>query len=286
METMTTYRELAPVPGLGLACVWTQRVGPTYPQRVLPDGCMDILWSRSEGTLQVAGPDTVPRLVVMAEGTDLVALRFLPGRAPAVLAVAADALRDTTVPLAELWGDGAHELAAALSTAPAPRATSVVAGGQPTIFYDSDPGFNEGRAAVPGDAVRTPGGLDRDTPTAGTLLQRAVAARMTMPDPIIAVAARALRGPGSIADTADRLGLSERQLRRRCLTAFGYGPKTLQRILRFQRALTLARSGMPLADTAVETGYVDQAHLSHEVRRLAGVPLGELTSQVTISRDV
>jgi AraC-like DNA-binding protein len=49
-------------------------------------------------------------------------------------------------------------------------------------------------------------------------------------------------------------------------------PKTLDRILRFQRFLGLARqSAEPrLADLAFEAGYSDQAHLTREVRRLSG----------------
>jgi AraC-like DNA-binding protein len=65
-------------------------------------------------------------------------------------------------------------------------------------------------------------------------------------------------------------------LHRRSLDAFGYGPKTLARMLRLQRALAAARSGVPLADTAMRTGFADQAHLSREVRALAGIPLGGL----------
>lgn len=65
------------------------------------------------------------------------------------------------------------------------------------------------------------------------------------------------------------LGLSERQLRRTCLDAFGYGPKVLQRILRFQQAKRLIESGVPLADVAYQAGYSDQAHLTREVTSLA-----------------
>jgi AraC-like DNA-binding protein len=75
---------------------------------------------------------------------------------------------------------------------------------------------------------------------------------------------------------AEHIGLSERQLRRRSLAAFGYGPKTLQRILRFRRAVALARRGVPFVDVAVDAGYADQPHLAREVRELAGVSLGEL----------
>jgi AraC-like DNA-binding protein len=66
------------------------------------------------------------------------------------------------------------------------------------------------------------------------------------------------------------LGLSERQLRRRFVDAVGYGPKTLARILRFQRFLALAGSGEDLARLALAAGYADQAHLTRETRRLAG----------------
>jgi AraC-like DNA-binding protein len=39
-----------------------------------------------------------------------------------------------------------------------------------------------------------------------------------------------------------------------------------------QRALALARTGTPLAEAAARAGYADQAHLTREVRELAGVP--------------
>ena len=55
-----------------------------------------------------------------------------------------------------------------------------------------------------------------------------------------------------------------------------YGPKTLARVLRLQRALGLARGGVPYAETAARAGFADQAHLARDVRELAGVPLTEL----------
>jgi len=89
----------------------------------------------------------------------------------------------------------------------------------------------------------------------------------------VAAGARAGRPVGAIADDC---GLSPRHLHRRCKTAFGYGPKTLARILRLQAAVALARAGRPFADVSATAGYADQAHLSREVRALAGVPLGQL----------
>lgn len=74
--------------------------------------------------------------------------------------------------------------------------------------------------------------------------------------------------PGTTA-----IGLSERQLHRRCMAAFGYGPAVLARILRLQRALQLARSRqgpLRLAELAAAAGYFDQQHLAHEVRAIMG----------------
>jgi AraC-like DNA-binding protein len=99
------------------------------------------------------------------------------------------------------------------------------------------------------------------------------------PDPMpIAIADELLAGR-SVAETARQAGFSERQLHRRCLAAFGYGPKTLARVLRLTRALALARSGMPLADVGVNAGYADQAHLSRDVRALTGVSPRTLLAQ-------
>lgn len=86
------------------------------------------------------------------------------------------------------------------------------------------------------------------------------------------VAGELARGT-SVAEIARRLGITERHLYRRSLEAFGYGAKTLQRILRFNRALTLVRSGSAPAIAALDAGYADQTHLAHDVRALTGVSL-------------
>ena len=56
------------------------------------------------------------------------------------------------------------------------------------------------------------------------------------PDPAVSRAATLLHDPSARTEAvAEEIGLSGRQLRRRCHAAAGYGPKTLQRVLRFQR---------------------------------------------------
>jgi transcriptional regulator GlxA family with amidase domain len=62
-------------------------------------------------------------------------------------------------------------------------------------------------------------------------------------------------------------------LRRRFHDAVGYGPKTLQRVLRLRRFLALAEAtaAPDLARAAAEAGYADQAHLTNECGELAGL---------------
>ncbi|MGY2063123.1 helix-turn-helix domain-containing protein, partial [Nocardia gipuzkoensis] len=88
-----------------------------------------------------------------------------------------------------------------------------------------------------------------------------------------------LAGGVSVAATADELELGPRRLHRMSLAAFGYGPKVLARVLRMQRALALARDGIPFAETASRAGYADQAHLAREVHRLSGRSLGRLMAR-------
>jgi AraC-like DNA-binding protein len=89
---------------------------------------------------------------------------------------------------------------------------------------------------------------------------------------------RAARAGLSVTAIADRHGLSERTLRRVSDRVFGYSPKTLAGIHRFQYALHLARSGSPLGEASTIAGYVDQSHLCRDAQRLAGVTPGELVS--------
>jgi methylphosphotriester-DNA--protein-cysteine methyltransferase len=94
----------------------------------------------------------------------------------------------------------------------------------------------------------------------------------------VAAAVHLLEGhavlPGRVGGLGDVLGLGERQLRRRFHAAVGYGPKTLARVLRFQRLLELLDrpgSRASLAEAAADAGYADQAHMTGECARLAGL---------------
>jgi AraC-like DNA-binding protein len=98
------------------------------------------------------------------------------------------------------------------------------------------------------------------------------------PDPAVPAMLELARDGQRVSVMAEAIGLTERQLHRRCLATFGYGAKVLQRVLRFDGAVRLAREGTGLADVAYQSGYADQAHLSREVRALAGVPMTVLVN--------
>jgi AraC-like DNA-binding protein len=96
------------------------------------------------------------------------------------------------------------------------------------------------------------------------------------------LAARATR----VSSVAASMFVSERQLRRRFKEAVGLSPKSLERVLRFQRFLALVHSGgwsrLGLAQTAIALGYADQAHLARECVYLSGLPPAELIRQTDI----
>jgi AraC-like DNA-binding protein len=218
-----------------LVCAWSRTTadGPPRTYRVVPDGCVDLIWTGS--TLFVAGPDTRAQLTSAAPGT-MHGVRFRPGVAPALLGLPAAEFLDARPTLSELDQQAfADRLADDLSVA--------------------------------------------DNPT--DVLERAVLAalRRDRLDPAMPAVVAGLRRGKSVAELAEGFGLTERSLHRRSVAAFGYGPKMLQRVLRFQHALRLIRAGRTYADAAFEAGYADQPHLAREVRALAGVPLGSFLAQ-------
>lgn len=114
------------------------------------------------------------------------------------------------------------------------------------------------------------------------LLARLAAAR-SLPAELAAAAVTLERQGGTvpIRALAAGLGCSERRLERRFRDELGLSPKRYARLLRFERAVQRIAAGLPLAEVAAETGFADQAHLTHEVRRFAGMtPAGIRRAQL------
>jgi AraC-like DNA-binding protein len=254
MVGMGRYAERPPAADLRghVRCSWTAVTG--RPLAVLPDGCLDLMWLG--GSLVVAGPDTRPVPSSLAVGTEIAAVRFRPGAAPAVLGVPASELRDRRVPLADLWADGA-ELSRRVDAAADPAGRVAVLEAAVRRRLADAPSVDPVALAVV--AALGPGGVRTGGPAIRPMRRAA---------PVVAV-------------LAARAGRSERQLHRRCLAAFGYGAKTLDRVLRLQRFLALGRahSAAGHAELAVAAGYADQAHLGHDCRALAGATPTELLAR-------
>jgi AraC-like DNA-binding protein len=225
------YVELAVQPALADRVVCTWIDRRAGPRAVLPDACIDLVWNGEQVT--VAGPDT--RAADVEPNKTYVGIRFRPGAAPGVLGLPASELLDRDVALAELWGaQAAGDLAEQLAGAGVAGAPQVLENALLRYLSDAPP-----------------------------------------PDPLVDSLVHEVHS-GRYADAAvvqhlaERTGLSPRSLHRRCTAALGYGPKTLDRILRFRRALRLIGRHVGLADAALQAGYADQAHLSNECRRLGG----------------
>jgi AraC-like DNA-binding protein len=107
---------------------------------------------------------------------------------------------------------------------------------------------------------------------------RAAAARR--PSPELAWAwtrMRATSGRTQIGVLARELGWSHRRLIARFREQIGLPPKTLGRVLRFERVSRLLRDTPEprLAEVALDCGYYDQAHLNRDFREFAGTTPGE-----------
>lgn len=293
------YEEAAPPgPLAGVArCVW--RSASAGPKRIVPDGCLDLVVG--DGGVFVAGPDTAAWSSVTRPGAELRGVRFTPGRAAAVLGVAADELRDRRVSLGELWGRAGEVLAERLLSgelSPAQAVASRLAEVPPAdpavaaLIAEMDAGatrVSEAAAMMTGAAVLGRGGASpARVAEAVAVLARggdpasiAVALTRQGAGPAQVAAALARGGAAALAPRAARdvvaarleepFAVSERRLRRRFVQAVGYGPATYLRVTRFQRAVALAPRVRGLAALAAAAGYSDQAHLSRDCRALTGL---------------
>jgi AraC-like DNA-binding protein len=182
----------------------------------------------------------------LAPGSMVVGARFRPGAAHTWLGVPMSGIVGSRVALEEFWGSRVHAIAQRIGDA-ASAAERVEEMGAALSRFAPD--------------------FEPASPESG----------------FVFTALRTESAGRGMKVVLDRLDVSPRTLRRRCQEAFGYGPKTLDRILRFQRFLRLARQAEEprLAGLAFEAGYADQAHLTREVRRLSGFSPATILSQVS-----
>jgi AraC-like DNA-binding protein len=244
---MTPYREDAPSGDVYslVACRWVRETPEDErPRSVLILPDGCVDLLWREGELVLAGVDPAARPSRVAPGERILGLRLRPGIAAAVLGMPASEVLDVHVKLEELLGPRARELTERV-------------------------GESQG---------------DEET---FSVLESSIASSLQAgagPDPLVLAATGRLGFPGSRVDhLAESLGISDRQLRRRFHKAVGYGPKTLDRVLRFRHLVAqsgaIASGEGDLARVAADLGYADQAHMTRDCLRLSGltpVQLAEL----------
>lgn len=240
------YQEFPPSPALAnhVRCYWrgvstVEHGGGALPQRVLPDGCTDIVLhltgaGRVLRSVHVVGTMTRPLTFSLAETSEHLGIRFHPGCAAAFFGISAVALTDHSADLDALWDDepASEQLAGKRTTGARLR-------------------------WLERQLLRR---LDRVAGTA--LLTKRVAALI-----------RETGGQLRIDELTARTGCTRQYLGRVFAEHLGVSPKHYARIERFVR---LARRvdktpAADWADLAAEHGYYDQAHLIHEFREFTGL---------------
>ncbi len=224
-----------------VAAIWTY-TGTGSPHRVLPDGCLDFIFNLSRGSASVVGPMSRGIVVPAARGVTSFGVRFRPGHAARFIDAHASELLDRQAGVREL--------------------TRVAAVGE-RILNARDH-------------------RERTRLIAGALLDASTRVR-----PLDARVDRAVRriydarGQVSIPELALSVGLGERQLERRFREHVGLGPKRLARVVRFERALALARREIGAqAELAARAGYSDEPHLLRDFRALSGLTPAALVREL------
>jgi AraC-like DNA-binding protein len=237
---VSDYREYRVQPPLAghVFCLWTQSIIGTqgvHEQRILPDACIDIVQINSEPAILV-GPWTESFVARFSPGTMVVGARCHPGQAAALLGLPASELLNCSVALKDVWtstrGERFERIAENQNLA-----ARLVAMESALLKHLSN--------AAPMDLV----------------MKAATQWISSHPQ-------------GRVDELAGWMDIGKRQLHRRFVASVGYGPKLFQSVLRFQRLLKLcenAKERLSLAETSGEAGYADQAHMTREVQRFAGV---------------
>jgi AraC-like DNA-binding protein len=108
--------------------------------------------------------------------------------------------------------------------------------------------------------------------TLDALLVERLMGRAVERKPLVRAALAELRA-GSVRQTAQTLGVSERRLHQVFSEDAGLSPKLWSRVCRFQRVLRALHAGveMPWDQLALSCGYYDQSHFSNDFRAFSGI---------------
>jgi AraC-like DNA-binding protein len=117
-----SYTEVRPSPGLApwIECFWSIHAGPgpSLLNRVLPDGCSDLIVGvGGSPAAMIVGTMRTALVVRLAGPATLLGVRFHPGAALRIFDTPLTELTDRRIPLDTLWGSAADEMSTALAQA-------------------------------------------------------------------------------------------------------------------------------------------------------------------------
>lgn len=213
----------------------------TAPSLIVPDGCMDLIVIDSD--VVIAGADSTARMFRGASTrgapSPIVGLRFDPGVLPQLLATSAAELADRVTLLDAVIGR------VAMGAGQVRSDTDPVTG--------SDGHSHTSRLLGIAETLTSRVNIDRRPLELATLL-----------------GVRQDQQRSDIAEVAAQFAYSSRQLRRLSAEWFGYGPKHLSKVLRWQAARALIDAGRTRTAAAATAGYADSAHLWRDEKALLG----------------
>jgi AraC-like DNA-binding protein len=226
---------------------------PHAKERVLPTGEMEMVINLAEDRARIYDPENPERyqtfpgallsgahsqyqVIGTAEQASVIGVHFRPGGAFPFLRMPAGELRDTTVPLADLWGADSTDLRDQLLEVATPRARIAVL---EQVLSERLARRPECHGAV------------------GFALRRFMAAPHVI----------------TVASVTDQIGLSPKRFIQVFRDETGFTPKVFCRIRRFQQALDRmeGRKSVAWTKVALDCGYFDQAHFIHDFRAFSGI---------------
>lgn len=240
-----SYQQFRPIEAFSdlVDAYWINRpsgAGGALSDRVLPDGCIDLIFRGGSDAGRLFSSALIERPVCFESGLRawFVGVRFRPAMARALLDIEPVDCRDRDIPAAMI-----------------------------------DPRF-----AALEDELR-----DCASPEQALVqLKRRIDARLMQSEQRVAptrvrTSLSLLERGVDVRKVALAVGIAERSLHRDLVRWTGLAPKSMARILRMQRTIAAIRAcRTPLADLALRMGYADQAHMTRELKELAGFTPGAL----------
>ncbi|MFY0665215.1 MAG: helix-turn-helix transcriptional regulator [Natronospirillum sp.] len=215
---------------------------------ILPDGAVDVVIAARETNrrLNVFGTTTLRTELPIEVGAHYLGIRFRPGQSRHFMNVLASELTDAVHPAAGLFVTDVCEMADSMA-------------------------------------------VDRLLTQLDSLLISHLKYRPPQDSRIDCVVRHieATQGMVPVAQLADMFGKSRRQFERHFFDVVGLSPKLFAQIVRFQRASNLlANSSWPLVQIAMELGFSDQSHFTHEFGRFFGQPPSRARRDVAFLQDM